>query len=162
MKLVLNLVGVFGLLVSLNAHAQMNPSNDPFVLCNTFTFDSDKAKCVKEINEGRYYDAGAIGVCKTYTFDSDKLKCIKAIRDKSYFSGEMNVCRNMTFDSDKTKCLNNSGQSYQGGPTPNPGCPSVGQIKRDISRILNQLENGRYNRALRGLTNLYYDVENCD
>ncbi len=122
-----------------------------------------KSNCVKEINKGRYYDSSAIDVCKTYSFDSGKLACVQVIRDKAYFSGELNVCRGMSFDSKKTECLKNSGQAYQPGQGGgHAGCPTVGEVKRKLGKALRAFENGNYQRGVRVLTNVYYDIEDCD
>ncbi len=158
MKLVLSTLGVLFLLISVQANAQLNPSSDPFTLCNSMTFDSDKQKCVAEIRMGDYYDREALAICSRMSFGSDKLKCISKIRDKAYFSGELSVCKNMSFASDQLKCLENSGDSHQGGAL----CPTIPVLKQKLKRAMNDFERGNYRKGIRIVTDVYYELEYCD
>ncbi len=130
---------------------QTDGRNEAAAACGQLTFDSDRAKCIAVVNQGKFFDVAAANACGELSFGSDAVDCMKAITDKVYLPAEVTTCGGMSFSSDAVKCFKNGGKPVVFGPPqppydPRPGVDSY--ILESLKRLQSKLEQGNIPGAL--------------
>lgn len=145
--------------------AQAAGRQEASAVCSSFTFESDRNACIKEIGQHNYYEQSALDICKGFTFDSDKQNCMRIIGDKQFDQYETENCAKNTFDSDKIQCLKTSGRVATPVPPPPPppgyGSCSAGQTILQLQNIDRSVYMGRNNDARIQINELISRLQRC-
>jgi hypothetical protein len=133
---------------------------DPYLICESLSFDSERRECLRVVQGFRHFDGPATEVCREFSFSRDKLACLRNIGDKVYEPGALRICRRENLTSRRLQCLAENGRPFY-DPFPPGSCLDSRELERELDRALIRLEDGDVGRTRIIIRRLLSRLRDC-
>jgi hypothetical protein len=148
------------MLLSLIGGASQALAYDPYLICESLSFDTERRECLRVVQGFRHFDGPATEICREFSFSRDKLACLRNIGGKVYESGALRICRRETLTSRRLQCLAENGRPFH-DPFPPGSCLDSRELERELDRALIRLEDGDVGRTRIIISRLLSRLRDC-